>query len=108
MSCSDSGVAMPSMIGFCRLLFLKLSSCSTVYDSCWPASFGYCASLELPSMPWQAPQTAALPAPAAGSPGLTAAVAVLAAGAEAAGAGAAAVLLGAGMVAGLPSCAITL
>src|SRR6185312_11551773 len=67
MSWLDSGVAMPSMIGFCRTPDLKSVSWRTMYSSLWPASFGYCASLELPSRPWQAPQTAALAWPAVAS-----------------------------------------
>src|SRR3954470_622657 len=46
-----------------------------MYCSLWPARRGFAASVELPSMPWQAPQAAALPWPAVASPGFTAAVA---------------------------------
>src|SRR6185312_7694145 len=103
MSCSDSGVAMPSMIGFWRLPLLKFSNWWTMYCSLCPASLGYCGSVELPSMPWQAPQAAALAWPAVASPGFAAAVSA----AGAASAGAAAVLAVAGAVVDLAaSCAI--
>src|ERR1700754_1394452 len=71
MSCSDSGWAKPAMIGFMRLPDLKSASCAAMYCSLWPARRGFCGSVELPSMPWQAPQAAALPWPAVASPGLT-------------------------------------
>src|SRR5690348_1691870 len=63
---------MPCMIEFCRSPLLNFINCVTMYCSFSPASLGYCASLELPSMPWQAPQAAALPWPAVASPGFTA------------------------------------
>src|SRR5579885_2321216 len=71
MSCGDSGAAMPCMIEFCRSPLLNFINCVTMYCSFSPASLGYCASVELPSMPWQAPQAAALPCPAVASPGFT-------------------------------------
>src|SRR5690349_20273418 len=39
-----------------------------MYAECWPASLGHSGLLLLPPGPWQAPQTAALPAPAWASP----------------------------------------
>src|SRR6185437_8825878 len=72
MSCGASVAAMPCMIAFCRVPLLKRINSVTMYCSLWPASLGYCASLELPSMPWQAPQAAALAWPAVASPGLVA------------------------------------
>src|SRR6185312_500627 len=72
MSCGASVAAMPCMIAFCRVPLLKRINWVTMYCSLWPASLGYCASLELPSMPWQAPQAAALLWPAVASPGLVA------------------------------------
>src|SRR6185503_9980668 len=39
-----------------------------MYALCWPASLGHSGLLLLPPGPWQAPQTAALPAPASALP----------------------------------------
>src|SRR5690348_9398145 len=74
MSCSESGPAMPVMIGFLRAPFLNAVSWSTKYSGTCPASLGQVGSPPpLPSTPWQPAQAAALALPAAALPFFTSA-----------------------------------
>ena len=58
MSASESVAAMGAISGFCRSPALKCFSCLTMYEACWPARLGHSGFALLPSMPWQATQTA--------------------------------------------------